>query len=1039
MRINTEIKIFFTFFVVFTLFVHWIGPNENSRLNLVKAIIDEKRLTIDSFYNNTEDRVYFNNHYYSDKEPGASFFALPIYGSLKFIYNLYPQSLESVNNTSFYTHSINNATFYEPVKLDSLALNSMLLITIFTSSLFSAFTVVLIYKISKYFMKNKRERILVTVLIGLGSTIFPYALLFFDNALSTFFVFASFYILFYLKHEKVEKKKYFLISGLFAGFAFLFSILNAIPILLLLFYLFSFNRKNTPLFLIGLIIGVSPFLFYNLSIYGNPFAFARENLDRTVFQYGNTTTLPHPHLSVALHLLFYPERGIFVYYPFLLFSFIGMFYFFKKFKAETVLILVSFVSNLLVMSSYGTSWWGGASFGPRYFSSLIPLLFLPLFYLFGIKKEKVWKFAILALLFYSIFINFTSMNQIITLTPDSHGHYTIPTSRTSFEVYDNPIVDHYIPLFLKVGSRSRILESLFTSTNIDIRGDYYQLQPTSGIQFSTTPFGFLTLRIQTLSIVIILLIILFTWRKEILNVIPKKYSYFAYLLPILMLLLALDFQKVNFGDNWYTIYKNETYTDPYRWMSNNGTIYLFAQKAGNYFINASWGSLKNITNLDVYLNGKFAFTTNVTYFGKNIHLNSGENTIILKSKEGCMLPSEWNDTRCLSIGFTDFQSISENDLIRQNAVFYGDNWYTIYKNETYIDPYRWMSNNGTIYLFAQQDDVVYLNATIVPFNKTRELLLYFNGNFIKNYNITFNTLGIKLNVKQGQNTLELYAPNGCDYNLNTTCLSFGVSNLTTFTVEDLQKNQEIFYGENWYEIYQNSTFTDQYRWMSNNGTIYFFSSEKTNAILNFSFVGYKNQTFDIILNNKTIDTYSNNITNVIYPELIELNLGENVLVLRSHEGCQIPTEWNTSNCLSIAVSNITVRTENNLKNSEAIWGKNWYYEENISGIKFRWMSSNASVFLINPSTESKNFILNFTFWSYYKNRNAKIDLENTSKVITANPIATSISLKVTLKPGINVMNLASKSGCDVPALIESKHDKRCLSIAIAEPIMKEIS
>jgi len=74
-----EIKIFFIFFVIYSFFIHWSGWNETSFFVLTRAIVDEGRLEIDSYYNQTSDRAFYDENYYSIKAPGLSFFASPIY------------------------------------------------------------------------------------------------------------------------------------------------------------------------------------------------------------------------------------------------------------------------------------------------------------------------------------------------------------------------------------------------------------------------------------------------------------------------------------------------------------------------------------------------------------------------------------------------------------------------------------------------------------------------------------------------------------------------------------------------------------------------------------------------------------------------------------------------------------------------------------------------------------------------------------------------------------------------------------------------
>src|SRR4030043_57630 len=73
--------------IVFAYFYQDGGWNGNSRFGLIFAIVQEGRLTIDSFHakngTKTDDKSYFNGHYYSDKAIGPSLvgaiFYVPLY------------------------------------------------------------------------------------------------------------------------------------------------------------------------------------------------------------------------------------------------------------------------------------------------------------------------------------------------------------------------------------------------------------------------------------------------------------------------------------------------------------------------------------------------------------------------------------------------------------------------------------------------------------------------------------------------------------------------------------------------------------------------------------------------------------------------------------------------------------------------------------------------------------------------------------------------------------------------------------------------
>src|SRR5579859_3657202 len=64
-------------FFSFIYFYEGGGWNQNSRFDLLRAIIERHTLQIDAYHENTEDKAHFKGHYYSDKAPGLVFLAVP--------------------------------------------------------------------------------------------------------------------------------------------------------------------------------------------------------------------------------------------------------------------------------------------------------------------------------------------------------------------------------------------------------------------------------------------------------------------------------------------------------------------------------------------------------------------------------------------------------------------------------------------------------------------------------------------------------------------------------------------------------------------------------------------------------------------------------------------------------------------------------------------------------------------------------------------------------------------------------------------------
>jgi len=81
--------LFLLFFVTYAYFFQGGGWNQNARICLTRSIIDHGTFAIDHFkedargmeWVNTGDWAYYDGHYYSNKSPGLSFFAVPFFAA----------------------------------------------------------------------------------------------------------------------------------------------------------------------------------------------------------------------------------------------------------------------------------------------------------------------------------------------------------------------------------------------------------------------------------------------------------------------------------------------------------------------------------------------------------------------------------------------------------------------------------------------------------------------------------------------------------------------------------------------------------------------------------------------------------------------------------------------------------------------------------------------------------------------------------------------------------------------------------------------
>jgi hypothetical protein len=75
--------VFIVLFLTYAYFSFDPGWNGWSRMDLTRALVEDRTTRIDRFHNNTGDKSYFRGHYYSDKDPGLSLLAVPAYATYR--------------------------------------------------------------------------------------------------------------------------------------------------------------------------------------------------------------------------------------------------------------------------------------------------------------------------------------------------------------------------------------------------------------------------------------------------------------------------------------------------------------------------------------------------------------------------------------------------------------------------------------------------------------------------------------------------------------------------------------------------------------------------------------------------------------------------------------------------------------------------------------------------------------------------------------------------------------------------------------------
>jgi len=64
-----ELVVFLVMLTVYSFFIQYPNVNQNTRFDLVRAIVEQHTVTIDDYQENTVDKSYFDGHWYADKAP----------------------------------------------------------------------------------------------------------------------------------------------------------------------------------------------------------------------------------------------------------------------------------------------------------------------------------------------------------------------------------------------------------------------------------------------------------------------------------------------------------------------------------------------------------------------------------------------------------------------------------------------------------------------------------------------------------------------------------------------------------------------------------------------------------------------------------------------------------------------------------------------------------------------------------------------------------------------------------------------------------
>ena len=330
------------------------NPNELSRLTAVYSFVETGTFAIDEAaarFHLVEDISRSNGRLYSNKAPGLTVAAIPVYRVLRIF-------------------------FPPPPRADAAIFDLLRLLVV---------TPVCLLALARFLAWMRRRPTparagpLVAAAIALGSPFLFYSRSFFSHAWTASLLFLALDRVRAGEEASSTRRVGFLFwaAGLLAGWA----AISEYPTALIagMLWLRTASRRapmRAAFFGLGLLAPLAVLLAYDAVCFGSPFVLssARESLPEYAKLAGEGLFgFQWPSARIALAYLFHPARGLVLFSPFWIWAIAG----FEKWRRtredrrDWAFCLAAVVFYFVAMTAY-PNWHGGWSFGDRY---LLPLLF----------------------------------------------------------------------------------------------------------------------------------------------------------------------------------------------------------------------------------------------------------------------------------------------------------------------------------------------------------------------------------------------------------------------------------------------------------------------------------------------------------------------------------------------------------------------------------------------------------------------------------------------------------------------------------------
>lgn len=338
--------------------------NSASRLMLTYALGDRGTIRLDGLEQQTGDRSYYRGHHYSDKGPGYSLLAWPVYRLVRGTFGL-PE------------HPLNQAGFaHWPSDYG---------VTLATSGLLTALAGGLLTILSARLGCGPRRAALVGLAYGLATPAWVYATLAYGHQATATFLLIAFACLWDEGRSRWPRLRAFGAGGLAAYAAVVELSVGPVAAILGLFLLVKVIRGRWPTSAIGTFAlgALGPTLIllgYNTIAFGSPlnlgYAYHVIPRFRELHGQGNPLGLRLPRWELTASLLLSRYRGLLFYAPLLALAPLGWWRLGRQRRWSVLWTTLAIAVVVFLVNLSYPEWTGGWSTGPRLLLPLLPFAML---------------------------------------------------------------------------------------------------------------------------------------------------------------------------------------------------------------------------------------------------------------------------------------------------------------------------------------------------------------------------------------------------------------------------------------------------------------------------------------------------------------------------------------------------------------------------------------------------------------------------------------------------------------------------------------